>query len=99
MRSARAIFLHRPHGTGRANNGGPGPGATGASRPLPATGSMGSRVAGSRVHAVCSAEWECTGDAHADNLVDGGPFPIKMLWQQPHGVWLTPMRRSALAHQ
>ena len=45
-----------------ANNDGPGLGGPGAP---PAVGPMRSRIAGSGVHAACSAKWECADDAHA----------------------------------
>ena len=64
--------LGQPGAFAHANNAGPGLDGPGAP---PAVGPMHSQIAGSGVHASCSAKWECADDAHAAILGKWWPIP------------------------
>ena len=65
MRLANPGNLHANHD---------GPGFDGPGAP-PAAGPTRSQIAGSGVHAACSAKWECADDAHAAILGKWWPIP------------------------
>jgi hypothetical protein len=81
-----------------ANNDGPGLGLDGPGAP-PAAGPMRSQIAGSRVHAACSAKWQCADDAHAAILGKWWPMSRQDAVVTTTRCSLTPLRRSASAHQ
>ena len=79
-----------------ANNDGPGLDGPGAP---PAVGPMRSQIAGSGVHAACSAKWQCADDAHAAILGKWWPMSRQDAVVTTTRCSLTPLRRSASAHQ